>query len=145
MLSQKARYALRAMMVLAEAAPGTPLMTSEIATRAVVPKKFLEQILLALKTAGLVYSTRGRAGGYALAAPADETDFASIVRAIDGPLALAPCASRTAYRKCDDCLNVETCDIRRALIEVRDATAQILEGRTLTGALALRRRKIRAA
>src|SRR5690242_2970183 len=101
MLSQKARYALRAMMVLAETPAGTPLMTSEIATRGVVPKKFLEQILLALKAAGLVYSTRGRAGGYALAAAADQIDFAAIVRAIDGPLALAPCASRTAYRQCD--------------------------------------------
>jgi Rrf2 family protein len=145
MLSQKARYALRAMMVLAETLPGTPLMTSEIAARAVVPKKFLEQILLALKAAGLVFSTRGRAGGYALAAPAEKIAFAAIVRAIDGPLALAPCASRTAYRKCDDCLDVETCDIRRALIEVRDATAHILEGRTLAQARAMRRRKIRAA
>lgn len=145
MLSQKARYALRAMMVLAETPPGTPLMTSEIATRAVVPKKFLEQILLALKAAGLVYSTRGRAGGYALAGASDAIDFAAIVRAIDGPLALAPCASRTAYRKCDDCLDVETCDIRRALIEVRDSTAHILEGRTLAQALAMRKRKIKAA
>ncbi|MCC6919287.1 MAG: Rrf2 family transcriptional regulator [Alphaproteobacteria bacterium] len=145
MLSQKARYALRAMMVLAEAAPGTPTMTGELATRAVVPKKFLEQILLALKAAGLVFSTRGRSGGYALAAPTDKIDFAAIVRAIDGPLALAPCASRTAYRRCDDCLDVETCDIRRALIEVRDATATILEGRTLAEALQLRRRKIKAA
>jgi Rrf2 family protein len=145
MLSQKARYALRAMMVLAEVKPGTPVMTSQIANRAVVPKKFLEQILLALKASGLVYSIRGRAGGYALSGSPDQTDFAAIVRAIDGPLALTPCASRTAYRQCDDCIDVEVCDIRRALIEVRDATASILENRTLAQALAMRRRKIKAA
>jgi Rrf2 family protein len=131
MLSQKARYALRAMVSLCHSDGSVPLMTGALAEHANVPKKFLEQILLQLKAADLVESVRGRAGGYRLSRAPSQIDFASIVRAIDGPLALAPCASRTAYRRCDDCIDVETCPIRVALLDVRDATALILEGRTL--------------
>ena len=133
MLSQKARYALRALIVLAEAGEGASMMTGDLAAAAAVPRAFLERILLDLKRHGLVASRRGRSGGYGLAKPPDEIDFAAIVRAIDGPLALAPCASRTAYRRCEDCVDVETCAIRAALIAVRDATAAILEARTLAG------------
>ena len=133
MLSQKARYALRALIVLAEAGEGASMMTGDLAAAAAVPRAFLERILLDLKRHGLVASRRGRSGGYGLAKPPGEIDFAAIVRAIDGPLALAPCASRTAYRRCEDCVDVETCTIRAALIAVRDATAAILEARTLAG------------
>lgn len=131
MLSQKARYALRALISLADAGDGASMVTSDLAKAAAVPRSFLERILLDLKKHGLVRSRRGRAGGYELAKPAAEIDFAAIVRAIDGPLALAPCASRTAYRRCKDCVDVETCEIRQALIAVRDATAGILEGTRL--------------
>ena len=133
MLSQKARYALRALIVLAEAGEGASMMTGDLAAAAAVPRAFLERILLDLKRHGLVASRRGRSGGYGLAKPPGEIDFAAIVRAIDGPLALAPCASRTAYRRCEDCIDVETCALRAALIAVRDATAAILEARTLAG------------
>lgn len=135
MLSQKARYALRAMLALAAGAPHAPRMTGELATAAAILRKFLEQILLELKRAGLVRSTRGRAGGYALARPAADIHFAEILRVIDGPLALAPCASRSAYRRCEDCTDVATCAIRKALIDVRDATSDILEKHTLESAL----------
>jgi Rrf2 family protein len=136
MLSQKARYALRALITLAEAGEGASMMTGDLATAAAVPRAFLERILLDLKKHGLVVSRRGRAGGYGLAKPPGEIDFAVIVRAIDGPLALAPCASKTAFRRCEDCADVETCAIRKALIAVRDATAAILEGRNLAGGVA---------
>lgn len=136
MLSQKTRYALRAMLSLAEGGGQTSMMTGDLAVKAAVPRRFLEQILLDLKRAGLVVSARGRAGGYRLALPPSQIDFASIMRAIDGPLALAPCASRTAYKKCTDCSDVATCAIRKALLDVRDATARILEKRTLEAALA---------
>jgi DNA-binding IscR family transcriptional regulator len=65
----------------------------------------------------------------------DEISFAEVIRIIDGPLALAPCASRKAYRKCDDCEDVRTCSIRKALIVARDATAQVLEGISLADAI----------
>lgn len=132
MLSQKARYALRAMLKLADAGPEAPMMTGDIAAGADVPRKFLEQILLQLKRDGLVTSTRGRAGGYRLARAAHTISFAEILRSIDGPLALAPCASRTAFKRCKDCRSVEACAIRHALLDVRDATAAILERRMLT-------------
>ncbi len=131
MLSQKARYALRAMLHLAEKPREEPTLISEVAERQNVPKKFLELILLDLKKRGLVHSVRGRHGGYVLARPPEQISFAEIIRTIDGPLALAPCASRTAYRRCEDCTDETTCAIRKALIDVRDATADVLERTTL--------------
>src|SRR5687768_5630948 len=135
MLSQKARYALRALFVLAEAVPNQPVLIGEIAVQAKIPRKFLEQILVELKRHGLVYSQRGKYGGYYLSRPPDRIAFADVIRAMDGPLALTPCASVTAYRRCDDCVDEETCSIRKVLLVVRDATAGILEGCTLADAL----------
>ena len=135
MLSQKARYALRALFVLSKAERDKPVMIGEIAASANIPRKFLEQILVELKRRGLVYSQRGKHGGYALTRPPTEIAFAEVIRAIDGPLALTPCASVTAYRRCDDCVDEETCAIRKVLLVVRDATAGILERCTLADAL----------
>jgi Rrf2 family protein len=131
MLTVKAKYALRAMLDLAERAGGGPVFIADIARRQDIPRRFLENILIELRNSGLVVSTRGKHGGYALArAPAD-ISFAEIIRIADGPLALAPCASRTAYRRCDDCRDEATCAVRGVLVEVRDATAAILEQATL--------------
>src|SRR5215470_9240911 len=135
MLSQKARYALRALFALTKRPPGEPVMIAVIAVEARVPRKFLEQILLELKKRGIVHSLRGKHGGYTLGRPPDKISFAEIIRAIDGPLALSPCVSVTAYRKCDDCTDEATCVLRKVLLAVRDATAGILENRTLLDAL----------
>ena len=135
MLSQKARYALKALFTLAARPPGETVMIAEIAAEAGVPRKFLEQILLDMKKRGIVHSHRGKHGGYGLGRPADKITFAEVIRVIDGPLALAPCASVTAYRRCDDCVDEATCTLRRVLVAVRDATADILENRTLVEAL----------
>ena len=134
MLSQKARYALRALVELARA--GTPQVTSgELALRADAPRKFLEAILLELARNQLIVSRRGTFGGYSLARPAREISFAEVIRVIDGPLALAPCVSpRLGYRKCDDCPDREACSLREALLRARDATADVLEGYTLADA-----------
>ncbi|MER0236606.1 Rrf2 family transcriptional regulator [Fulvimarina sp. MAC8] len=127
MISQRARYAIRAMFNIA---PRTiPVSSSVISDEEAIPKKFLEAILVELKRAGFVSSSRGKNGGYILAQPASEISFADVLRVVDGPLALAPCASRTAYRRCEDCKDVETCETRKALLRVRDATAEILENR----------------
>jgi len=136
MLSQKARYALRALFVLGARKDAEPVMIADIAEEADVPRKFLEQILLELKKRGILHSHRGKFGGYTLGRPPESISFAEIIRAIDGPLALSPCASRTAYRKCDDCEDEVTCAIRKVLLSVRDATADILERRTLAQAIA---------
>jgi Rrf2 family protein len=147
MLSQKARYAIRALSVLAELPPGEQAQIAGIADAARVPRKFLEQILVDLKKRGLVHSQRGKHGGYRLSRSADDIVLAEVIRTIDGPLALSPCASRMAYRKCDDCVDEATCAIRKVLLEVRDATADILEHRTLASMkeLASPRRKKPAA
>jgi Rrf2 family protein len=135
MLSQKARYALRALFLLAERPAGTPVMIAEIAAKARVPRKFLEQILLELKKRGMLHSVRGKHGGYTLGRPPDKISFAEVIRAIDGPLALSPCVSVTAYRRCDDCIDEATCTLRKVLLAVRDSTANILETRTLADSL----------
>lgn len=134
MLSQKARYALRALVALARA-DGEQLTSGDLAARANAPRKFLEAILLELSRHQLVVSRRGKFGGYTLARPATEISFAEVIRVIDGPLALAPCVSpRLGYRKCDDCPDLELCTLRGALLKARDATAEVLEGYTLAEA-----------
>lgn len=136
MLSQKARYALRALYVLGGHQGAAPVMIADIAEQAKVPRKFLEQILLEMKRRGIVHSVRGKFGGYTLGREPEDITFAEVIRVIDGPLALSPCASRTAYRRCDDCDDETTCSIRKVLLNVRDATAEILENHTLAHALA---------
>jgi Rrf2 family protein len=140
MLSQKARYALHALIVLAEHGGREPMMIADIAEEARVPRKFLEQILLSLKKRGIVQSMRGRAGGYRLGRPAKEISFADIIRETDGPLALSPCVSVTAYHRCPDCEDEATCAIRKVLLAARDATADVLESRTLAQAMSRRPR-----
>jgi len=140
MLTQKARYALHALIVLAEHGGREPMMIADIAEQAGVPRKFLEQILLGLKKRGIVQSLRGRAGGYLLGRPAKDISFADIIRETDGPLALSPCVSVTAYHKCPDCEDEATCAIRKVLLAARDATAEVLESRTLAQAIAGTRR-----
>lgn len=138
MLTQKAKYGLRALAVLADAASepasgarGATLPIHEIADRAHAPRKFLEAILLDLRRHGFVDSQRGKAGGYVLARPASAITLSELIRAIDGPLAPIPCASLTAYRPCTDCPDPGRCAIRRVMREVRDATVAVLDGTTL--------------
>ena len=140
MLSQKGRYALHALIVLAEHDGEEPMMIADIAEEAGVPRKFLEQILLELRKRGILRSQRGRSGGYQLAKPPADISFADIIRVTDGPLALAPCVSVTAYHRCEDCEDEKTCAIRRVLLAARDATADVLESQTLAGAMTRRSR-----
>ena len=134
MLSQKARYALHALIVLAEHTGDAPMQIADVAQEARVPRKFLEAILLDLKKRGIVKSTRGRGGGYLLGKAPRDITFADVIREMDGPLALAPCVSVTAYHKCEDCVDEATCAIRKVLLAARDATAQVLESRTIAQA-----------
>src|SRR6201991_2625132 len=116
MISQKSRYALRALLYLAAGGESAPVQISEIAESERIPRKFLEAILLELKKTGIVRSHRGRAGGYSLGRPAKDISFADVLRVTDGPLALSPCVSVMAYRKCNDCFDEAVCAIRKALL-----------------------------
>jgi Rrf2 family protein len=129
MLTRKAKYALKALMVLAH--EKRPMLISEISTKERIPKKFLELILLELKRGRFLESKTGRGGGYHLRMKPDDISIGSIVRLLDGPLAQIPCASQTAYSACDECEDEETCAIRQVMTKVRDATAGILDHTTL--------------
>ncbi|RDE10095.1 RrF2 family transcriptional regulator [Pelagibacterium lacus] len=135
MISQKARYALRALIALSRAGQGTSLMISEIATGQDIPKKFLEQILLELKRNGIVMSKRGKAGGYLLLKAPEAISFGEVLRVIDGPIAPLPCLSKIAYRRCVDCRSEEDCEIRHVFGKVTDATRAVLDRTTLADAV----------
>jgi Rrf2 family protein len=133
-LSQKTRYALKALLELSGLPPGATLSSSTIAARRNIPVKFLETILVELKRDGLVRGQRGRGGGYQLAQSAEVISFGAVVRLMEGPLALLPCVSQTQYRRCEDCTDDRTCELRIVFREVRDSSAAILDGRTLADA-----------
>jgi len=125
------------MLFLAEQPTGgKPISMNRIAVAANVPRKFLEMILSELREAGFLHSHRGKAGGYCLARPSHLISLGEVIRVIEGPLALVPCVSRTAYRSCGDCHDEATCAIRHAMARVRDETARILDGTSLADAVA---------
>lgn len=135
MISQKAKYAFRALAALARAEADQPVLTSEIARQQRIPKKFLEQILLELKRQGFVVSRRGKAGGYQLLKPASDISYGEVLRIMDGPIALLPCLSETAYRRCEDCDGEQLCEIRRVFNKVAQSTREVLLGTTIADAL----------
>ena len=134
MIAQKTRYALRSLLFLAEETDGMPVQLARIAETQRVPPKYLELIMLDLKKAGLVKSSRGPKGGYRLSRPAAEISFGEVVRSCEGPIALVPCASVNFYAPCGDCHDEATCAIRRAFSMLRDQSAQLLEGISLAEA-----------
>ena len=135
MLTNKGKYGLKAMLHLARLRQDEIAQVAQIAKANNIPKKFLDQILADLRRVGLVHSKKGKTGGYGLAKPASEIQVGQIIRAIDGPVAPFLCASRTAYRPCDDC-DEDVCAVRRLMIEARNALASVLDTKTLADMLA---------
>lgn len=133
MITQKMKYALKALIVLAQAraAGGEALRIEEVAKRAGVPKRFLEHILLEIRNAGIIASVRGRAGGYRLAQDPAAVSVSELLRLIDGPMAPLPCLSRRSYARCADCVDEEACSIRRVFGEVFWSYLLIIESLTL--------------
>jgi Rrf2 family protein len=134
MLSQRGRYALKAMINIARG-DDRPRQVSAIAAEENIPRKFLEAIMGEMRRAGLVESARGKAGGYRLARPADLITFGQIIRLTDGPLALIPCASQNFYKRCDDCPDEAACALRRIVAQVRNEVSEVLDRTTLASAL----------
>ncbi|MCW2314839.1 transcriptional regulator, BadM/Rrf2 family [Rhodoblastus acidophilus] len=137
MLTNKGKYGLKAMVHLAGVEPGALAQVQDIADRNAIPKKFLDQILSELRNAGLVFSKKGKGGGYALAQPAHKISVGQIVRVLDGPLAPIQCASVTAYRPCDDCGDEKGCAVRLMMVKARNAIAEVLDSHTLADMRAL--------
>lgn len=130
-LSKKCKYALQALYGLTAEYGHPPVQASTLSEHHRIPRKFLEVILWELKQRGLVESKKGRHGGYWLVKPPDTITIGSVIRMIDGPLAPLPCASETAYRRCDECTDVQKCGTRIVMREIRDAMAAILDHKTL--------------
>jgi Rrf2 family protein len=128
MLSSRAKYAIRATLHLADRV-GQPgwVSTAEIAEHESIPRKFLEAILVDLRTSGLLESRRGPGGGHRLRLRPALVAVADIIRIVDGPLALTPCASRTQFSACADCPDLESCRMRALMQRARDAVAAVLE------------------
>lgn len=108
-----------------------PVFISSLAREESIPLKFLEAILLDLKGRGLLESRLGRKGGYRLARPPSAITIGSIIRTLEGPLAPLPCASETAFKACDECVDVENCGTRIIMRRVRDAISDVLDRTTL--------------
>lgn len=128
MLSQKTRYAIRAMQQLADVYGTGPVQLADIAAKQNIPPKFLTVILSELTRSGLVASQRGKDGGYWLGVSPIDISYGDLIRIMRGSLALVPCASRYAHERCKNCVEEENCRTRALMLQVRDKTADLLDG-----------------
>jgi len=132
-LSKKSEYGLRALIELTGHPTAEWVQRQHIAKNQRIPLEFLEQILLRLRSAGIVRSRRGAGGGYALAKPSHRVSIGQVIRILDGPIAPISCVSKMAYQKCQDCPYADTafCPIQSAMGKVRNAIADILDNYTI--------------
>src|SRR5207253_1867789 len=128
-LSSRGKYATRALLDLTLRYGDGPVQIHDVAERQQIPLKYLEQILLILKRFGFVQSRKGPGGGYFLAKPPESITLGEVVRAMDGPLAPISCVSVSGYMECG-CPDPETCGLRIAWKQARDAVAEVLDGTT---------------
>jgi Rrf2 family protein len=131
MLTNKAKYGLKALIYLARNNDSESVLLVDIAEAGNIPKKFLHAILRELRNAGFVKSKKGPGGGYTLVRDGRSIKVGDIVRTLDGPLAPIVCASRNYYQPCEDCNDVNCCRVRLAMLKVRDAIAEVLDSMTL--------------
>jgi Rrf2 family protein len=131
MLSKKCKYAIHALVYLAERYQEGPIHIQEIAEEQHIPKKFLEAILLELRNAKILHSKKGKGGGYYLYKKPEDVSLTEIIRLMDGAIALLPCVSLNYYEPCEECRDEKTCGIRHAFLGVRDETLRILSESTL--------------
>lgn len=130
MLSKKCKYAIHALVHMAKA-PEDKFLIRDISDACNIPKKFLEAILLDLKRAGILGSKQGKGGGYFLRRATDDVNLAEVVRLFDGAIAAVPCATFKFYEPCDECEDEETCAVRHAFLDIRNATVELLKADTL--------------
>ena len=135
MISKRTKYALKAVLHLGKRYGQGPILISEIVEAERVPQKFLEAILLDLKKLGFLVSKQGKGGGYQLATHPSEIRMGDLMRALEGPIALVPCVSQTAYHECEECPDQVTCGVRLLFKDVRDRMVEILDGTTVSNVL----------
>ena len=122
MISQKTKYAIKALICLARQHKGELVRIADISSKENIPKKFLERILVDMKHASLVDSVQGPKGGYFLIKDPKKINLVDIHRLFDGPVALVPCVSLNFYQACPDCKSPKNCAISKALASLRDQT-----------------------
>jgi Rrf2 family protein len=131
MLSKKCKYAIHALVYLAERYQQGPVHIQDIAEAQRIPKKFLEAILLEMRNAKILHSKKGKGGGYYLYKKPEDVNMVEIIRLMDGAISLLPCVSLNYYEPCEECRNEVTCGIRDAFTGVRDESLKILSRSTL--------------
>ena len=130
MISKKCKYAIHALVYMGKE-PHEKFLIKDISVACRIPKKFLESILLDLKKAGVLGSKQGKGGGYFLRRETSEVNLAEVVRLFDGAIAAVPCATYKFYESCAECEDEETCSVRDAFLQIRNATVELLKGNTL--------------
>ena len=130
MLSMKTQYAFQALMCMAQQPNNNPVLIAEISEQRLIPIKFLENILLQLRKAGLLESKKGKGGGYYFAKNPADIKLSYVMRLLDGPIALLPCVSLNFYSKCKGC-EENCCGLNKIMANVRDASLAILENSTV--------------
>lgn len=131
MLSKKTKYGLKALAYLASKESREPVQIAEIAKNENISQKFLESILLTLRKTGFLGSKKGKGGGYYLIKEPEDILMTSVIRVLEGPIAMVPCVSLNFYEKCDDCPDENTCAVHRLMIQVRDSALEVYRNNTL--------------
>lgn len=131
MLSKKSQYAIKALSYIASKSDERPVLISEIAAAKKIPIKFLENILLQLKKANILDSKKGKGGGYFFRQHPTTVKLANVIRLVNGPIAMLPCVSLYFYDRCTNC-DEQSCALHDVMVEVRDATLNILENRMVS-------------
>lgn len=132
MLSKKTKYGLKALAFIARRTDNKPVQIAIIAKSENISQKFLESILLTLRKSGFLGSKKGKGGGYYLLVDPKEINMSSVMRILEGPIAMVPCVSLNFYEKCDDCPDENACAVHNLMIEVRDSTLNIFNNKSLS-------------
>jgi len=131
MLSAKTKYGIKALTFMARQDNNLPVQIATIAESENISQKYLESILLTLRKSGFLGSKKGKGGGYYLLKRPEEIKMSSVMRVLEGPIAMVPCVSLNFYEKCDDCPDENTCAVHNLMIEVRDSTLNIFNNKSL--------------
>jgi len=131
MLSKKTKYGLKALTFLGSRPNTEPVQIATIAAQKNISQKFLESILLTLRRNGLLGSKKGKGGGYYLIKEPKDIQMTSVMRVLEGPIAMVPCVSLNFYERCDDCPEEEECSVHKLMLKVRDANLEVYRNTTL--------------
>lgn len=132
MLSKKTRYAMIALAYIAREGTDRAILSTEIASVENLPQRFLENILVELKSIDILGSKLGKNGGYFLKRNPSDIQLSEVIRHFEGAIALLYCVSEKQYQPCEFCKDEASCKIRKVFKEIRDNTFKILEKTSLS-------------